>query len=141
MGGGALDKDPLVPKARWQEARAKPLHSLPAVPGCQAVWVEGESYSWNPLPLCLIPCFYTRPPVKSLPQQLPACLEPSFLYECRTLTLAHSGPNQQKTSHINSQPCQKPPPPQLPPVMTEPHIFTGTVSIKRLISSLRQQEG
>lgn len=101
LGGGALDKDPLVPKARWQEARAKPLHSLPAVPGCQAVWVEGESYSWNPLPLCLIPCFYTRPPVKPLPQQLPACLEPSFLYECRTLTLAHSGPNQQKTSHIN----------------------------------------
>lgn len=39
--GGALDKDPLVPKARWQEARAKPLHSLPMVPGCQAVWVEG----------------------------------------------------------------------------------------------------
>lgn len=41
VGGGALDKDPLVPKARWQEARAKPLHSLPMVPGCQAIWVEG----------------------------------------------------------------------------------------------------
>lgn len=40
-GGGALDKDPLVPKAWWQEARAKPLHSLPMVPGCQAIWVEG----------------------------------------------------------------------------------------------------
>lgn len=51
LGGGALDKDPLVPKARWQEARAKPLHLLPAVPGCQAVWV-GRSYSRNPLPLC-----------------------------------------------------------------------------------------
>lgn len=36
---GGLDKDPLVPKAGWQEARAKPLHLLPMVPGCQAVWV------------------------------------------------------------------------------------------------------
>ena len=90
--GAALDKDPLVPKARWQEARAKPWHSLPTVPGCQAVWVEGESYSWNTLPLCLIPCFYTRPPVKSLPQQLPACPEPSFLYECRTRHLPTVAP-------------------------------------------------
>lgn len=38
---GALDKDPLVPTEGWQEARAKPLHSLPAVPGCQAVWGLG----------------------------------------------------------------------------------------------------
>lgn len=53
--GGGLDKDPLVPKAGWQEARAKSLHSLPMVPGCQAVWVEGVSYSWNPLPLCQSP--------------------------------------------------------------------------------------
>lgn len=77
--GAALTKDPLVPKARWQEARAKSLHSLPTVPGCQAVWVEGDLFSEH-LSLMLYLCFYTRPPVKSLPQQpqlaqsLPSCM-------------------------------------------------------------------
>lgn len=109
--GGALDKDPLVPKARWQEARAKPLHSLPMVPGCQAVWVEGgilflQPPSLTPRALTPKPCFYTRPPEKSLPQQLLAHLEPSFLRGCQALTLPRSGPNtnenQQKPSCINS---------------------------------------
>lgn len=40
--GAALDKDPLVLKAEWQGARAKPLQ--PMVPGYQAA--QGE-----PLPL------------------------------------------------------------------------------------------
>lgn len=31
-----MDKDPLVPKAEWQEARAKPLHLQSMVPGYQA---------------------------------------------------------------------------------------------------------
>lgn len=62
------------------------------------------------------PCFSTRPPAKSLPQQLLARLEPSFLCECQALTLAHSGPNtnqnQQKPSCIN---------PNCPP-----HAYTHT---------------
>lgn len=58
--GAASDKDPLVPKAEWQEARAKPLHSPTMVSGYQAAleWV-GE-----PPPLMSTalthPCFYTR---------------------------------------------------------------------------------
>lgn len=59
----------------------------------------------TPRALTLKPCFSTRPPAKSLPQQLLARLEPSFLCECQALTLARSGPNtnqnQQKPSCIN----------------------------------------
>lgn len=97
QGWGALDKDPLVPKEGWQEARAKPLHLLPVVPGCQAVWVGG-SYSWNLLPLFPEP---SPPSLASTPShQLSLCpnnsqlrLEPSFPCECWALTFAHSGPN------------------------------------------------
>lgn len=53
--GGVLDKDPLVPKAQWQEARAKPLHLLPMVPGCPAVWVEGGILFLEPPPFMLHP--------------------------------------------------------------------------------------
>lgn len=90
--GGALDKDPLVPKEGWQEARAKPLHTLPAGPGCQAVWgvcvwggnlILGSPRPLRPIALTPIPCLYTRPSAKFLPHRLSACLEPSFPGECR----------------------------------------------------------
>lgn len=58
--GTALDKDPLVPKAEWQEARAKPLHSQPMVPGYRAAlgWMgKPPSLMSRALPH---PCFYTR---------------------------------------------------------------------------------
>lgn len=70
-----MDKDPLVPKAEWQEARAKPLHLQPMVPGYQAAleWVGGapSPYVQSPhSPLLLYQ-------VKSL-SQLSAYQERSF---------------------------------------------------------------
>lgn len=72
-----MDKDPLVPKAEWQEARAKPLHLQSMVPGYQAAlgWV-GE-----PPPLMsralTHPGFYTS--LKSL-FQLSAYQEHAWLH-------------------------------------------------------------
>lgn len=150
-GVGAQDKDSLVPKEGWQEARAKPLHSLPAVPECQAVWGGGilflEAPPLRPIALTPIPYVYTRPSAKSLPQQLSACLEPSSLCKCRSRHLPTGAPtptrNQQKPSHINHNCPPHPykrttsPPPQPPPIMTEPYVFTVSVSIECITNSLR----